>query len=483
MSISTSLSNALSGLTAASRSAEVISANVSNALTDGYGRRELNVSSASLGGNGAGVRVDGVTRMVNQQAISERQLSDAALGEQSARFQFLARLEMVLGSPDSEHSITGRVVGFEAALIEAASRPDSESRLQSVFVATEKLAGGLRDVSASIQRERENADAEIARQVSSLNTGLVRIATLNHDIRTQQATGNDALALMDQRQQEIDAISSIVPLKQVPRSDGQIALFTPGGSILLDGKAAVIGFTAVGVIVPEMTIGSGALSGLTVNGQPVDASNGGALAGGSLAGLFAVRDELAPNAQSNIDAIARDLISRFADPSVDPTLGASDAGLFTDNGAAFLISDEIGLSGRITVNGIAHPDTGGVWRLRDGLGAATPGAAGDASGLVRLVDALGSLRVPASGDFLGSARSLVGLAGDFVSMVHSDLGQAEADQQFATTRVTALKSIELQAGVDTDQELQNLLLVEQAFAANARVISTIDELIQTLLRL
>lgn len=483
MSISSSLSNAISGLTAAAKSAEIISANVSNALTDGYGRREVNRSSTSLGGTGSGVRIDGVSRSVNQHAISERRLSDAALGEQSARYEFLNRLEGALGSPDSDHSITGRIAGFEAALIEAASRPDSEPRLQSVFDAAEGLARALRDVSNSIQKERENADTEISRQISILNSGLEKIATLNHNIRVQQAAGNDALGLLDQRQQQIDKISTIVPLNQVPRADGQIALFTPGGAILLDGRAATIEFTAAGVIVPEMTIASAALSGISINGQAVESTSDGPLVGGSLAGLFAVRDELATNAQSNLDAIARDLVARFSDPSVDPTLSPTDAGLFTDAGSPFLIVDEIGLSSRISLNGLANPNTGGVWRLRDGLGSVTPGASGDSAGLVRLIDALTALSIPASGDFLGSSRSMVGLAGDFLSMVHSDLSQAESDQQFASSRVTALKNIELQAGVDTDQELQNLLLVEQAFAANARVISTLDELIQTLLRL
>jgi len=41
----------------------------------------------------------------------------------------------------------------------------------------------------------------------------------------------------------------------------------------------------------------------------------------------------------------------------------------------------------------------------------------------------------------------------------------------------------MQDGVDTDQEMQTLLIVEQAYAANARVLQTADELIQTLIGL
>ena len=60
---------------------------------------------------------------------------------------------------------------------------------------------------------------------------------------------------------------------------------------------------------------------------------------------------------------------------------------------------------------------------------------------------------------------------------------AEAESSFATARSSALTTLELERGVDTDREMQELLLVEQAFGANARVVQTVDELIQMLLRM
>jgi flagellar hook-associated protein 1 len=38
-------------------------------------------------------------------------------------------------------------------------------------------------------------------------------------------------------------------------------------------------------------------------------------------------------------------------------------------------------------------------------------------------------------------------------------------------------------GVDTDQEMQKLLIIEQAYSANAKVVQTMDELIQILMGL
>ena len=60
---------------------------------------------------------------------------------------------------------------------------------------------------------------------------------------------------------------------------------------------------------------------------------------------------------------------------------------------------------------------------------------------------------------------------------------AEQIQSFSATQVTELTERLLSEGVDSDQELQKLLLVEQAFAANARMVQAVDEMMQTLLRI
>ena len=104
MSLSASLNNALSGLTATSRRAEVVSTNVANALTDGYGRREVEVVARSLGGIGAGVQVVGVTRQVNTAILGDRRLADAEAGNTGARADFLSRIEAQIGTPGDGRS-------------------------------------------------------------------------------------------------------------------------------------------------------------------------------------------------------------------------------------------------------------------------------------------------------------------------------------------------------------------------------------------
>ena len=482
MSMSSALSNALSGLTAASRTADIISSNVANAQTDGYGRREINLSSRVLGGEGSGVHIDGTSRIVNQGVIADRRLADASLGASTTHAGFLQRIENVIGEPGAGGSLTERMLGLDAAFVEAASRPDSEPRLQNVLRNAQGLSDHINLISREIQTQRTQADKSIAQQVKKLNNSLSRIEQLNTSILTQTTSGRDASALMDQRQQLVDQISSIIPMRAVPRDKGEIALITTGGAILLDGRPAEIGFTPVGIITEDMTLAAGSLSGLTLNGNPVGTSGNGVMAGGSLRALFEVRDELATTAQTNLDSVARNLIDRFQDPSTDTTLGVLDAGLFTDAGAFFDSANEPGLSSRLSINTRVDPTSGGeIWRLRDGIGAATQGEVGNAVILQNLSSALTENNVPVSGNITNASRSAVGLASDFLSRISSNRQSAEEEITFSLTKVSALKTQELQSGVDTDYEMQQLLLVEQSFAANARVMQTIDELIQTLM--
>lgn len=484
MSISSSLSNALSGLTAAARMADIVSSNTANAMTEGYVRRELSLASQSLGGNGAGVKIVGVTRNVNEYVLQDRRLADAAAENATIRADFYTRLETAIGDPETQGSLSSRMANFENALIEAASLPSSQTRLNAVFSAAGALSDHFNSMSKEVQQIRTEADHSIADMVDGLNQALTQIDELNAEIVAQRASGNDATALMDQRQGLVDRVSQIVPVRQVARDHDQISLYTTGGAILLEGNPAVIGFEETGIVTAGMTHSGGPLSGLTLNGMAISSSDQGVLGGGALGAMFAVRDELAPGVQTQLDAAARDLIERFADPAVDPTLASGDAGLFTDNGAAFDPLNETGLAGRISINALVDPAAGGdVTRLRDGLGATTPGAVGDSTLLTALQDALTTTRVPGSGDFGGAMRDASGVAAELLSQVSGSRLSAETVESYNVARQETLTEMSLADGVDTDYELQMLLKVEQAYAANARVIQAMDELMQQILGL
>ncbi|KIN75400.1 Flagellar hook-associated protein FlgK [Sulfitobacter noctilucae] len=484
MTISGALSNAISGLRAAGRGAEVVSSNISNALTPGYGRRLLSLSAATIGDSG-GVRVDGIIRIVDASLASDRRLAGAEQVNAQGAADFLAGIERLLGTPDNPASLSARLSGFESALITASSRPDATERLSASVAQAKDLVDAITSASSGIQDARTLADQTISSQVEQLNSGLQQIVDLNQQITALQVQGGNVAGLQDLRQQVIDDIGVLVPIREVPRDNGQIALYSVGGAVLVDGTAATIGFDRSNVVTPYMSVEAGTLSGLTINDTPVrTSSEKGALRGGAIGAQFAIRDELGVEAQVQVDAIARDLISRFQDLAVDPTIVPGGAGLFTDSGGSFDPINERGLASRLTLNASVDPNQGGsVWRMRDGVNAMAPGAIGDATLLQNLGAALSTAVVPGSGGFGGSAFTSSGLVAAVTSQMGSDRTVAEQKLSFAAARFSELTERQLADGVDTDQEIQRLMTLEQAYAANARVIEAVDEMMQTIIRM
>ena len=483
MSITGAMHAALSGLSTTARGAEVVSTNIANAQTEGYGRREMVVAVREMGATSQGVRVAGIVRHADPVAISDRRLASAGTGARTVASDFLKRIETAVGTPDSETSINARIAAFERSLIEATSRPDSEARLNSVAQTAKTLIQHISSAAQEVQAQRAKADDLIEDEVARLNKALAQVADLNTKVLAHVGTGRDASGLMDQRQQIIDSISEIIPLREVPREGGKIALYSTGGAVLLDGSPAVFSFAPVGVVTPDMTLASGALSGLMINDQLTPTyAEGGLISGGSLAAHFALRDVLAPQMQTKLDAVARDLVERFADPALDTTRAPGDPGLFTDLGNPFLPANELGLAQRLQLNPAVDPTQGGqLWKLRDGLGASVQGALGDAGLLNDMATALTAQRSPVSGGFSVGTRSYDTLVADMVSGIAANRLTAEAETSFAAARFDHLRTIELADGVDTDQEMQTLLMIEQAYGANARVIKAASEMIQTLL--
>lgn len=484
MTISGALSNAMSGLRAAGRGAEVVSSNISNALTPGYARRTLELSSASMGNIG-GVRVDGISRQVDEGLAQDKRMAAAAHGNAAARSDFLVRLENMIGSPDNQASVSARITNFEKSLINAASRPDALDRLNTVAAAAHDLADTFNQASQGIQQERSRADRSIADQVDTLNTSLKQIQALNSKITAGRIKGADITALEDQRQQVMDKISTIVPIRSMPRTDGSVALYSTGGSALIDGTPAQIEFELVNMVSPYLDVGTGGLSGIRINGNDISVDpEQSPLRGGTLMAQFTIRDDLGPNAQRDLDALARDVIERFQDSGVDATLMSTDAGLFTDASGIFDPANEVGLSSRISINANVDPSKGGEsWRIRDGVNAVSPGAAGDSSLLRNLHSTLTDTRSPQSGSFMTGSYSATNLASALASDIGTKRLHAEQHLSFASVSLTEIEQRQMADGVDSDAEIQRLMVIEQIYAANARVIEAVDEMMQTMLRL
>ena len=480
MSLTHTIANALSGLQASARGVQTASSNIANANVEGYAPRQLTLAHAA--GVGGGVRVTGILRDVDPVLNGMLRQSGAEQAAGGTASGFWDRLADAIGETGSGASLTGRITAFENALAEAADRPDLDYLLGAAARAAEAVANRFNQVSDDIRAQRQEADAAIARDVEAFNRGLDQVARLNADILRHQARGDPALHLVERREMLVTDLSEIVPLREQTRPDGRIALFSAGGQMLLDGTRPMrLGFEPTAVITAGMTLEGGALSGLTLDGQPVRAGSDAPLGGGRLGAHFDLRDKLAPGAQEQLDQLAAGMIARFSEPGLDPTLPVGAPGLFTDAGTSPGTPPPPGLAGRLALNPVltASGDNE-VWRLRDGLGAAAPGAVGDPAQLRRW---LAAAEAPLAANPGGAQRSLAAHAGALTGAIGKGRHEAAMSQMQAQSRHEALHGKKLAGGVDTDAELQRLLVLEKAYAANARVVQVAGDLMRRLLEI
>lgn len=483
MSLSSSISNAISGLTVSARRAQLVSTNLANAMNENYARRELDVVAEGNARNG-GVRIVGVSRFVDPVVIADRRNAGAAVGLASTRSEAAQSLMNIAGVPDDPNSISAHLRRFEASLGFAESDPSSTIRLSDVVSTASDLVNALGGAEDKISQLRTQADAKIDRAVTKLNTELQQVADLNESIVAAKFKGQDASSLLDHRQAIIDSISEMVPVREMQRDHGAVSLVTTKGFVLLDHNPVTLDFTPSNSAEPHMKVDNGLLGALSSDGIDFDMSQkNGVMSGGALQGLFQIRDELGVQAQAQIDGFALELAMRASTNGADSTIAPGAPGLFTDGGTLAESANETGLAGRLQLHAGVDPTQGGdVWRIRSGVGAALPNSAGESSIISGLVAGLSSTQTPVSSAF-ATAGSLFDHSASVSSRLAQTSARASAQQGFASAHFNQFNALYLADGVDTDAELQKLLAVETNYAANAKVLQTIDEMLNDLMRI
>ena len=489
MTLSRALSNAYSGLTSSAFRADIAAGNVANAATPGYVRREVVTSENIVGNRGNGVRISGITRHQDMPLSRLRRESDASYGRASILASTYNQLNRELGVPGDNYGLFTAFESLEANFRELATTPESSALQNAALASSTELVNQFNALSTMTNSLRNNADANIARNVESVNAALNRLHTLNGDIGGLNELAGNAVALEDERQRLIDSISEIIPIRDIHRQGGQVDIVTDSGVFLLAGNVHELTFQRAGVIPPgaSYTNGTGGLSGLFVGDQELTPGIGGnfSLSSGTLAGHFAIRDNVAPTFGAQLDSLAADLITRFSDDALDPTKAAGAPGIFTDAGSPVDPLNIPGIAGRLRLNAAIDPAQGGdIARFRDGLGAATPGPTGHAELINGYLEALNASNTAPSASGLSGSFSSIELIAGFSSIIGESRIRHDALSASALTRSNLLFDAEIEkSGVDTDSEMQTLLLIEQSYAANARVIQTIGEMIDRLMQI
>lgn len=490
MSLESALIRATSGIRHTSRQIEVTSQNVANAGVEGYTRKTI-----------GGEQFAGAVRSLPAMRDIDRALrveARDARGDAAAaalRADVLTPLAQLQGNPADGASLGGLVAALRDGLTELRATPDDSSAQSAALRDAEAVASRLQEVGTAVARARQAVQDGLRTDVDSANGLLRDIAKLDAQARRAHAAGRDETGSLDKRDAAIGKLSELIDITPVEGRDGALTLILRGGAVLpLDPEGSPFGMEdAVVAAGAHGAASGGTLPGLTLNGAPLaDVPRGGRIGEG-----LALRDDTLARMGAELDTLATTMAGRLAEQGL---------ALFTDAGGvpapATGSAGAPGFAQRIIVSPAVAGDTA---LLRDGTPGVPefpPNPQGQ-SGYTALLDrvlnyAFGDKRsatadhapIPSTG--LGAGGNLASTfapprrLGDYAAAVtasHAAEAGSAAEEAVAATALSGQLAslVQRREGVDVDTEMASMVTLQNAYAANARVISVLQSMWDSLL--
>ena len=468
MSTFSGISTALSSLIAQRQALEVAGQNIANANTVGYTRQRAeatSVPSASVPSMfstgtaaGNGTRVVGITRMGDVFLDARVRSATSSASFQTTQAQNLATIESSFAEP-TDLGVASSLQTFWSGWQDVANAPDSSAARTVVLGNAADLVAKISQGYRAVDTQWGQLRTTTASDVTQLNTTATSIADLNGQIRSITVSGGNANELIDQRDVLITSLSSLVGATTQQRADGTVDVLVAGNPIVTGNRSESVS------LLGATTMGSGL-------GQPPASS------------ADPVRLQWTRSGTS-LNLEGGSMAAKMADLTPTGAL-ASTATMWNDLATSVATSVNTVHQGGQT---LGSPPTTGVDFFS--LGAGLPAATGLQIAITSPDDIAAA--DPTKGALDGSwadKLSQLSTAPDGPEALYRafvvDLGvQTNAASQRATvlesTRSTA-ENLQLSgASVDLDEEATNMLAYQRAYEGAARVLTAMDEMLDTLI--
>jgi flagellar hook-associated protein 1 FlgK len=343
---------------------------------------------------------------------------------------------------------------FFNSLKQLSVNPTDVPTRQAVISAAQTLASAFRETGQQLRTIQERVDQEVSQTVDEINSDTTQLAGLNQQIASLQGNSEQARRLEDQWSSVLNCLSKLVDVAATDSGGGSLTITTTNGVPLVAGAQSF----ALGT-------GANASTGFQdIFSQGTDVTSN--FTGGQLAGLLEARDRAIPSAFSNLDNLAAGIIktvntqsqqgydlngdkgSNFFQPVVQPAPG-SNAGAAESMAVA-----------------ITDPSK---------IAASSDGTQGDNANAL----AMASIQDQA----VVNGETATDFCSNLVSTVGNDVSSATDEQEAVGLVLTQLQNQRSDiSGASLDEEAANLIQYQRAYEAAARVVSTIDELTDTVIQ-
>lgn len=435
---------------------EIAGNNIANVNTPGYSRQSpvltpypaLNFGDFFIG---QGVKISNVEREHDVFISAQILDKNKTLGEESAKAEPLAELERVFGI--GENSLATEIDQFFDAWQQLTANPSGPVERDLVLQRGVLLSEAFHTTVEELDTAQRNINGTLAAKIDAVNFKLQDVADLNERIAAVEAMGQTANTFRDRRDLLLEELAQSLGIQSFEESTGMVSVQLPGGLPLVQGNVALhLEGVAVGEDL-QLKLQQGATT-LDVNLNNL---------GGEFRGLVDIRDGFIPSLRSDLDQMAQDLATTV---NAQHQLGVGLDGV----GSRDFFAD-------LPVPDDAARNISVALQKGSEVAAGASSAPGDNTN-AQMLAALGGLKV------VNGEDTFVSFYGKMTARVGIEAGQNRLVLGGAEDSLVQLKNLrDGKVGVSLEDEMINLTQFQKGFEASAKFLSTVDEMMDTLLSL
>ncbi len=449
---------------------EVAGHNLANVSNAAYARQRLTIQTAQpvpsqLGPQGAGA--EGVAILQLRDALLDRQIlsETSAGGYLEAQQQALQYAQANLGqqidsqatntdgtqaASSSQNGLAEGLTSLFNAFQSLSTNPTSLAERQVLLIQAENLTVQFNQVSARLAEVESSLNASLNVNLEDANRIVADIAKLNQQISAAEVGGDTANDLRDVRQQRLEELARIANFTTTEQPSGAVDIYYDGVA-MTDGSAVIERLESYDPGTGRLLVRTQS-GGTTVN-----------LTGGLVQGTIDVRDGAIATLRAEMDTLASQLISEVN------TLHSAGYDLNGNTGQAFFTGTD---AATIRVHSALTADPSRI------QAAAVSNAPGDNQVVVALAQlADRPLAALSSQTFSQRYGQSVAALGQSLSSVNAQIGNQQIVEKML------LRQRDSVSGVSLDEEMTDLIKFQRAFEASARLISTLDEMLSTVVNM
>jgi len=441
-SLSSSLWIATGALDVDQGAIDVTTNNIANQNTPGYSREVVDLSEGSpveVGQltYGTGVNLDQVQSVRDQ--VLTLQIAEQTTQQSGAQTQLNSLQQVQALFSSSSQGIGADLSSFFNSISQLSTNPTDLSQRSAVITDAQNLATDFNQAATTLTQNQASLNQSVSSTVDQINSLTQQIAQINAQVGQLQQLGKDPGALEDQENQLINQLSQLTNVSETQTQEG-LTLTTGNGTALVVGNQSYA---------LQVQTGTDGMQDVFANGQDITST----IQGGTLGGTIQVRDQDIPGLMNQLNTLA----SQFADAINSAQEQGYD--LNGNPGQALFSYNAAGAASSLALT-TTNPDA---------IAASSDGTAGSNGNIANLM-AVETNPLPSGESPTDSYASIVAQSGNLAS-------EAQATVTATTTSLNQLNDqLGSISGVSINEETANLLNYQNAFAAAARVVSTVDSL-------